>query len=99
MTLYITPASLSENKSDENIHRRFRNEGLNREELCILNQAGVVIEDYHRDYNAERTYSLFGYLSQNASSWGNPDQPLAPRLPALRSGLLTTTDVFILVAK
>lgn len=27
MTLYITPASLSENKSDENIHRRFRNKG------------------------------------------------------------------------
>ena len=62
-TLYIDPGSPWQNGYIESFHRRFRDEGLNREWRLNLREARVVIEDWRQHYNTERPHSRLGYLS------------------------------------
>jgi putative transposase len=62
-TIYIEPASPWQNGFVESFHGRFRDECLNREQLWTLTEAGVVIEDYRREYNSFRPHSRLGYQS------------------------------------
>lgn len=60
-TLYIEPGSPWQNGFVESFHGRFRDECLNREQLWTLTEARVVVEDFRRKYNQERSHSKLGY--------------------------------------
>ena len=62
-TIYIEPGSPWQNGFVESFHGRLRDECLNREQLCTLTEARVVIEDYRCQYNHHRPHSKLGYQS------------------------------------
>jgi transposase InsO family protein len=62
-TIYIDPGSPWQNGFVESFHGRFRDEGLNREQLWTRTEARVVIEDYRHEYNQRRPHSRLGYQS------------------------------------
>ncbi len=59
-TLYIDPGSPWQNGYIESFHARFREEGLEREQLWTLTEARVVLEDWRREYNEERPHKSLG---------------------------------------
>jgi transposase InsO family protein len=60
-TLYIRPGSPWENGYIESFHGKLRDELLNRELFGTLAEAGVIIEQWRREYNEERPHSSLGY--------------------------------------
>ena len=62
-TIYIDPGSPWQNGFVESFHARFRDEGLNQEQLWTLTEARVVIEDFRRHYNERRPHGKLGYQS------------------------------------
>ena len=60
-TLYIEPGSPWQNGFIESFHSRFREECLNQEIFFSIAETRVVVEDYRRLYNGERTHSSLGY--------------------------------------
>ena len=62
-TLYIEPRSPWQNGYIESFHARFREECLNREQLCTLIVARVVIEDWRWLYNNVRPHRSFGNVT------------------------------------
>ena len=62
-TIYLEPGSPWQNGLVESFQGRFRDEGLNREQLGTLTEARGVMGDYRREYNPLRPHSRLGYLS------------------------------------
>lgn len=62
-TICIDLGSPWQNGFVESFDGRFREECLNREQLCTLTEARVVIEDFRREYNQLRPHNKLGYLS------------------------------------
>jgi len=59
--LYIEPGSPWENGYCESFNGKLRDELLNGEIFCSLNEAQVVIEKWRRHYNTKRPHSALGY--------------------------------------
>ena len=87
-TLYIDPGSPWQNGFVESFHGRFRDEGLNREQLWTLTAARVVIEDFRRDSNQDRPHSRLGYQSpaRYAQQPTPSPAPAGLRPPCARDG-------------
>ena len=60
-TLYIEPGSPWENGYNESFNGKLRNELLNGEIFCTLQEAKVLIEQSRRHYNTVRPHSALGY--------------------------------------
>ncbi len=59
-TIYVEPGSPWQNGFVESFHGRFRDEGLNREQLWTLTEARVVVGDFRQRYNEIRPHSRLG---------------------------------------
>jgi putative transposase len=62
-TLYIEPGSPWENAYSESFNSRLTDELLDREVFASLREAQVLLEEYRREYNAERPHSSLGYVA------------------------------------
>ena len=60
-TLFIEPGSPWENGYNESFNGKLRDELLNREIFYTLEEAGVLIELWRREYNQFRPHSSLGY--------------------------------------
>jgi putative transposase len=60
-TLFIEPGSPWENGYIESFNGKLRDELLNREIFTTLEEAKVLIEQWHREYNQVRPHSSLGY--------------------------------------
>jgi transposase InsO family protein len=60
-TAYIEPGSPWENGYCESFNSKLRDELLNGEVFCTLQEAKIVIEAWRRHYNAIRPHSSLGY--------------------------------------
>ncbi len=60
-TLFIEPGSPWENGYIESFNGKLRDELLNREVLCTLTEAKVLIEQWRKEYNQVRPHSSLGY--------------------------------------
>jgi putative transposase len=60
-TVYIQPGSPWQNSYGESFNGRLRDECLNLEWFCTVDEAKVVIEHWRRRYNEERPHSSLGY--------------------------------------
>ncbi len=60
-TLFIEPGSPWENGYNESFKGKLRDELLDREIFCTLNEAKVLIERWRRHYNTVRPHSALGY--------------------------------------
>jgi transposase InsO family protein len=60
-TLFIERSSPRENGYSESSNSKLRDEQLDREILCPLWKALVLIERWHRYYNTTRPHSALGY--------------------------------------
>ncbi len=90
-TIYIEPGSPWQNGFVESCHGRFRDECLNREQLCTLTEARVVIEDYRNRSNPKRPPSKLGYqcparFAANLFPSPAPVRPAEPGRPSARDG-------------
>lgn len=65
-TLYIEPGAPWQNAYSESFNSRFRDELLDREIFTTLAEAKVLVEEYRREYNAERPHSSLGYQTPAA---------------------------------
>jgi transposase InsO family protein len=65
-TLYIEPGSPWQNAYSESFNSRFRDELLDREIFTTLAEAKVLVEEYRREYNAERPHSSLSYQTPAA---------------------------------
>jgi len=59
--LFIEPGSPWENGYNESFNGKLRDELLNREIFYTLEEAGVLIENWRREYNTIRPHSSLGY--------------------------------------
>ncbi len=64
--LYIEPGAPWQNAYSESFNARFRDELLDREIFTTLAEAKVLVEEYRREYNAERPHSSLGYQTPAA---------------------------------
>ncbi len=60
-TLFIEPESPWENGYIESFNGKLRDELLNREVLCTLTEAKVLIEQWRKEYNQVRPHSSLDY--------------------------------------
>ena len=60
-TRFIDPGSPWEDSYVESINGRLWDEFLNREVLCTLKEAKILIEGWRREYNQVRPHSSLGY--------------------------------------
>ena len=60
-TAYIEPGSPWENGYCESFNAKLRDELLNGEVFCTLQEAKIIIENWRRHYNAVRPHSSLGY--------------------------------------
>ena len=60
-TAYITPGSPWENGFNERFNGSLRDELLNGESFCTLNEAQVIIENWRKHYNEIRPHSSLNY--------------------------------------
>jgi transposase InsO family protein len=60
-TLFIEPGSPWENGYNESFNGKLRDELLDREIFCTLQEAKVLIERWRRHYNTVRPHSALGY--------------------------------------
>ena len=60
-TLFIEPGSPWENGDVESFNGKLRDELLDREILCTLAEAKILIERWRREYNTVRPHSALGY--------------------------------------
>ena len=60
-TLFIEPGSPWENGYTESFNGKLRDELLNGEIFTTLEEAGVLTEVWHREYNQVRPHSSLGY--------------------------------------
>lgn len=60
-TVYIAPGSPWENGYVESFNARLRDELLNGEIFYSLREAQIIIESWHRHYNAVRPHASLGY--------------------------------------
>ena len=60
-TLYIEPGSPWENGYNESFNGKLRDELLNGEIFYTLKEAGILIEQWRKHYNAVRPHSSLGY--------------------------------------
>ena len=60
-TLFIAPGSPWENGYVESLIGKMRDELLNREIFYTLDEAGVLIEQWRKEYNQVRPHSSLGY--------------------------------------
>ncbi len=61
-TAYITPGSPWENGFIERFNGTLRDELLNREVFCNLNEARALIENFRHEYNYTRPHSSLNHL-------------------------------------
>ncbi|UXA11579.1 IS3 family transposase [Mycobacterium sp. SMC-8] len=76
-SLFIDPGSLWQNAFVESFNGRLRDELLNSWRFDSLLEARVIIEDWRRDYNANRPHSAHGELTpaEFALQWSATHQP------------------------
>jgi transposase InsO family protein len=67
--LFIEPGSPWENGYCESFNGKLRDECLNGEIFYSLKEARIVIEQWRRYYNTERTHSALGYRPPAPVSW------------------------------
>ena len=60
-TLFIERGSPWENGYNESFNGKLRDELLDREIFCSLQEAEVLIERWRRHYNTEKPHSALGY--------------------------------------
>ena len=60
-TLFIEPGSPWENGHTESFNGKLRDELSNREIFTTLQEAQVLIEQWHKEYNQVRPHSSMGY--------------------------------------
>jgi putative transposase len=60
-TAYIEPGSPWENGYCESFNSKLRDELLNGEVFCTLQEARIIIENWRHHYNAVRPHSSLGY--------------------------------------
>ena len=77
-TLFIEPGSPWENGYVESFNGKMRDELLNREIFCSMDEARVLLEGWRRDYNQVRPHSALNY---------QPPAPEAIQLAALAAPL------------
>ena len=83
--MYIAPGSPWENAYIESFHDKLRDECLNRELFGSLREAQVIVEQWRKEYNAERPHSSLGYrtpLEYAAEKKNRVDGGCAPPNPA-----------------
>ena len=90
-TLYIDPGSPWQNGYIESFHARFREEGLDREQLWTLTEARVVLEDWRREYNEERPHKSLGLETPKSFARTHPDGRSGRATPSLRPDLDNTS--------
>ena len=80
-SLFIDPGSPWQNAWIESFNGRLRDELLNSWRFDSLLEARVIIEDWRRDYNANRPHSAHGELTpaEFALQWTTTHQPQAAR--------------------
>ena len=61
--LYIKPGSPWEQAYIESFHDKFRDECLNRELFGSLREAGVIVEQWRKEYNHQRPHSSLNNLT------------------------------------
>jgi len=78
-SLFIDPGSPWQNAWIESFNGRLRDELLNSWRFDSLREARVIIEDWRRDYNANRPHSAHGELTPTefALQWTTTHQPQA----------------------
>ena len=78
-SLFIDPGSPWQNAWIESFNGRLRDELLNSWRFDSLLEARVIIEDWRRDYNANRPHSAHGELTpaEFALQWTTTHQPQA----------------------
>jgi len=86
-TLYIDPGSPWQNGYIESFHARFREEGLEREQLWTLTEARVVLEDWRREYNEVRPHKSLGLETPKSFARTHPDGRSGRATPSLRPRL------------
>jgi transposase InsO family protein len=67
--LFIEPGSPWENGYCESFNGKLRDECWNGEMFYSLREARVVIEQWRKFYNTERTHSPLGYRPPAPASW------------------------------
>jgi len=77
VSLFIDPGSPWQNAWIESFNGRLRDELLNSWRFDSLREARVIIEDWRRDYNANRPHSAHGELTpaEFTLQWTTTHQP------------------------
>ena len=92
-TLYIDPGSPWQNGYIESFHARFREEGLEREQLRTLTEARVVLEDWRRQYNEVRPHKSLGLETPKSFARTHPDGRSGRATPSLRPSIDLLYDI------
>ena len=90
-TAYIMPGSPWENGYCESFNSKLRDELLNGEIFCTLEEARVIIERWRRHYNTVRPHSSLGYKppAPEARQWPTSQPgPASPAAPAVAPQLV-----------
>ena len=90
-TLYIDPGSPWQNGYIESFHARFREEGLEREQLWTLTETRVVLEDWRREYNEVRPHKSLGLATPKSFARTHPDGRSGRATPSLSPSLDNTS--------
>ena len=79
----------------ESFHGRFRDEGLNREQLWTLTEWRVVVGDYRKEDNQVRPHRRLGYESPAVLAAGNcpSPAPVGLRPPSAGDGQRTNKNI------
>jgi len=75
----------------ESFHARFREEGLEREQLWTLTEARVVLEDCRRQYNEVRPHKSLGLETPKGFARTHPDGRSGRAAPSLCPGFHNTS--------
>lgn len=84
-TAYIEPGKPWQNGAVESFMGKFRDECLNMEWFLSRREARVLIEQYRRQYNAERPHSSLGYRTPAEVGAGTASRPAASCRDAIGS--------------